>query len=138
VLRSGDEDFCEAAGGGLLADGDFDVAVECGEEIHEAFDGKAVEAVVGESGDFGLVDVQAAGGLGLRKALMVKDAIDGYGQAHLGLFFVGAGEAEISENVAGAGDYVELVFSHGHVAPRNAVLPGEAAERSVRYPAWVF
>lgn len=47
TLGGGDEDFGGAAGGGLLADDDFDVAVEGGQEIHEAFDGKTSEAVVG-------------------------------------------------------------------------------------------
>jgi hypothetical protein len=35
-LGGGDEDFGGTAGGGLLADDDFDVAVECGWEVHEA------------------------------------------------------------------------------------------------------
>jgi hypothetical protein len=46
-LSSGDEDFGGAAGSGLFADDDFDVAVERGEEIHETFDRKTIEAVVG-------------------------------------------------------------------------------------------
>ncbi len=47
ALGGGDEDFGGAAGRGLFANDDLNVAVECSEEIHEAFDRKTIEAVVG-------------------------------------------------------------------------------------------
>jgi len=138
VLGGGDEDFGGAAGGGLFADGDFDVVVEGGEEIHEAFDGEAVEAVVGECGNFGLVYVQTPRGPYLREPAIVKNAVDGNGQAHLGLFLIRPGKAKISKNVARAGNYIKSVFSSRHVAPRNAVVPSEAAEQLARCPLWMF
>jgi hypothetical protein len=46
-LGGGDEDFAGAARGGLFADDDFDVAVERGEKLHEPFDRKPVQAVIG-------------------------------------------------------------------------------------------
>jgi hypothetical protein len=42
-------------------DDDFDLAAEAGEEVRQVLDGEGVETVVGEGGDFGLVDAEMAG-----------------------------------------------------------------------------
>ncbi len=66
-LGGGDEDAggLFGAGIGVEADDDFDVAAEAGEEVHEALDGKAVEAIARRAlRDFGLVNAELAGGAG--------------------------------------------------------------------------
>ena len=60
--RSGgrDENSDAFAGPRPGADDDFDVAIERVEEVHEALNGKAIETVVRQRGDLGLVDSQAS------------------------------------------------------------------------------
>jgi len=98
-LRGGDEDSGGFARCGFAADDDIDIAIEGGEEVHEALNGESLQAIIQQCGDFGLVDAQTAscGALGLLPAL--DDPIDGNGQADFGLFFVGAGQAEIAETL---------------------------------------
>jgi hypothetical protein len=90
------------AGIGTGADDDFEVAAEAREEVHEALYGETIEAIAGECGDFGLVDAEMAGSAGLGKAALGEDAVDGDGETDFGVFFLGVGEAEIGEDVAGA------------------------------------
>ena len=70
-VRSGgfageDVDGGDSAVGG--ADVDLDVLAEFVEEMEEAFDGESGESAAEEGGDFGLVDAEFFGGLGLGQA----------------------------------------------------------------------
>jgi hypothetical protein len=93
---------------GAGADNDFEVAAEAGEEVHEALDGEAIEAIAGEGGDFGLVDTEMAGSAGLGKVALGENAVNGDGETDFGVFFLGVREAEIGEDVAGAFEDVGL------------------------------
>src|SRR5713226_8653425 len=63
------------------------------------------------------MDVQAPRGPCLREPLMLKNAIYGNSQAHLGLLLIRLRQAKISEDVAGTGNYVKFVFGPCHFAP---------------------
>lgn len=127
----GNEDAGGFAGAGFGADEDINVAVEGGEEVHEAFDGEAGELVVAEGGDFGLMDAQGARGGDLRGMAGGEDAIDGEGQADLGLFLRRIGKAEVGKDVAGAGDDWRSIFGGWHIAPHSRLWLGGAVGQSV-------
>jgi hypothetical protein len=49
-----------------------------------------------------LVDAEVAGGTSLGKTALCQDMVDGNGEADLGVFLSGVGEAEVGEDIAGA------------------------------------
>lgn len=89
-LGGGDEDSGAFARPRPWANYDFDVAVERVEEVHEALDREAFKTVVGQGGDLGLIDFQAACGGCLRRFLRL-DAVDHDGELNPRLLLVGIG-----------------------------------------------
>jgi hypothetical protein len=75
-LCEGDEDAGAFSGARLGANCDFDVAVESGQEVHQAFDGEYFEAVVCEGRNFWVVDFEAPCGGCFRKGSADDDLTD--------------------------------------------------------------
>ncbi len=126
-LGFGDDDSGWAAGARFLADDDFYVAVEGVEEVQEAFDGESVELVIDQGGDFGLIDVEQAGGGGLREAPGLDDLLNGDGEANAGLLFAGVAHSEVGEDVAGTAGYCLMIFAFG----QNGFSPGTVLGRAM-------
>ncbi len=76
--------------------------IECGEKLHQAFDGELVKAVVFQGGDFGLRHAEQGADLALFQFARLEKFIDGQRQARLGLPFSGIGIAQIGEDVGGS------------------------------------
>jgi len=85
----------------LGANDDFDVAVERGEEMHQPLHGETLQAVIGQRGNLGLIDFQAAGRCYLGEFLARDDLIDRDRQPCFRLLLLRIRKMQIGENVAG-------------------------------------
>jgi hypothetical protein len=101
-LKSGGayENASFLARAGLGSNDDFDIAVQRGEEMHQPFHGKAVQAVIGKGGNLGLIDFQATGRRYLGKFLASDDLIDRHGEPGFRLFFLRVRQTQVGENIA--------------------------------------
>jgi hypothetical protein len=64
------------AGVVTCADHDFDILVECSQKLHQALDGKLIQAVVFQGRDFGLRYAEKYGGFALFQLASLEQFID--------------------------------------------------------------
>ena len=118
-------DSRRSSGPGLLSNDDLDVLVECGQQVHQAFDREARKLVVAQRRDLWLRQSQHLGRLCLDELPCVEQLVQGICQAQFRLTFHGVREPEIGEHVPGAAGDRFLWFSASvcHSAPRGPSVP---------------
>src|SRR6266850_5353395 len=113
-------------------DADLDVLAESGEEVHEALDREAIEAVAHQVGHVRLPDAEQLCGPVLREPAFAEDAVHLHGELHLEAALPGVRIAKVREHVAAACFHFNPLPCHS--APHNRVSPPSAARRSARRP----
>jgi len=126
---------------GLLPDNDLDVLVQRGQERHQPLNGKPIQLIVSQRGDFWLVDAKLLCRRGLRQATSGNDIIDGMRQAQLRLPLFGIWVAKVGEHIARAAGDCLVRFVHClsgsacHGGPGDPVARSSNASRPCRYRA---
>ena len=78
----------------------MDIAIKGIQEAQEALDGETFEAVIGQGGDFRLIQIEEFRRGCLPQPFLFKNLIDRYCQAYFCQLFIRVRQAKVSKDIA--------------------------------------
>jgi hypothetical protein len=104
---------------------DLDIAVEAGEQPHQAIDGVFAEVALEHARHFGLADAHELSGCGLRELALIDEPVDFGNDLRFQEVGVRVGQAEIGKNVVAS--RLDFYFTDHDLLPEAAEARDPAA-----------